>query len=115
MSETQSIPFVYIAGPMSGIDEYNAPAFHAAQSYFEAMDLPRENIFNPIISEESVMVQNGLLHGQEAYRVCLRADLDWICDHATTMYMLKGWENSPGARTEHALACALKIDILYQA
>lgn len=105
---------VYIAGPMSGYEDHNAPAFHDAQAYLESEGVYRENIFNPIISEESLMVQQGLIEGPEAYRICMRADLDWICDHANHIYMLKGWERSPGAKAEHALAVCLGITIEYQ-
>lgn len=104
----------YIAGPMSGYEDHNAPAFHAAQEHLEAMGVKRENIFNPIISEESLMVQQGLIEGPEAYRICMRADLDWICDHATHIFMLEGWERSPGAKAEHALALCLNLVINYE-
>lgn len=106
---------VYIAGPMSGYDNNNHTAFMVAQSELEGRGVERINIFNPAISEESLMVSKGLLEGEEAYRVCLDADLQWICQHAVSIYMLRGWENSKGARAEHALAVALGIYIEYEA
>src|SRR6056297_3312070 len=109
-----SNPMFYIAGPISGYEDYNAPAFHKAQLHLESKGILRENIFNPIISEESIMVQKGLIDRKDAYRICMKADLLWICDHATHMYMLNGWGNSPGAQAEHALAECLKLQIVYQ-
>lgn len=106
---------VYIAGPMSGIEDNNRFEFEVAENYFtETRGVPAEDIFNPINHEASLMVQRGELTGPEAYRICLKMDLDWICDHCTLIYMLQGWENSKGARAEHALAVALGIEIEYQ-
>ncbi len=107
--------FIYIAGPMSGIPEYNRPEFEKAQAYLvQTTDVPSSNIFNPIDHEASLLVQQGLLTGPDAYRVCLKMDLDWICDWATDLYMLRGWGKSKGANAEHALAVALGLEITYQ-
>lgn len=47
-------------------------------------------------------------------REALAADLGWIAENATHIYMLDGWENSKGARAEKALAEALGLTVLYQ-
>jgi len=41
-------------------------------------------------------------------------DCDWICKHATHLYMLKGWENSKGAMAEWTLAKCLGLEIWYE-
>lgn len=105
---------VYIAGPMSGIEEYNKPSFDRVEQIFLSVGYPPANVFNPIKSEISLKVQQGLISEDKAYSQCLRVGLDWICDHATMVYMLRGWENSKGARAEHATALALGITIEYQ-
>lgn len=115
MSEHDSTEKVYIAGPMSGIKDYNAPAFYKGEEYMLSLGIPGKNIFNPIRSEMSHRVQAGEFMGQEAYRLCMREDLNWICEEATMMYMLEGWENSKGARAEHATAVCLGLRIFYQA
>ena len=114
MSEHDSDQMVYIAGPMSGIEDYNAPAFILGEEYMISLGIPRRNIFNPIRSEMSLRVQEGEFMGQEAYRKCMQDDLNWICEKATAMYMLNGWENSKGARAEHATAVCLGLQIFYQ-
>ena len=106
--------FYYIAGPMTGIPEYNRPEFEKAGDHLRAQGVPSSNIFNPIDHEASLMVQEGLIKGEDAYRICLKMDLDWICDWATDMYMLRGWGQSKGANAEHALAVALNLNIVYQ-
>lgn len=106
--------FYYIAGPMSGIPEYNRPEFEKAYDHLVKQGIPPSNIFNPIDHEASLLVQSGQLSGPDAYRICLKMDLDWICDWATHVYMLKGWGTSKGANAEHALAVALNLTIKYE-
>ncbi|AWY09433.1 hypothetical protein vBRpoPV13_76 [Ruegeria phage vB_RpoP-V13] len=115
MSEHDSEHKFYIAGPMSGYEDHNAPAFYAAEESLVAMGTPSSQIFNPIRHEGSLMVQQGLVKDtQEAYRMCMAIDCNWICKEATAMYMLTGWERSPGAKAEHALAVCLGLEIFYQ-
>ncbi len=107
--------FFYIAGPMTGIKDYNRPEFEKGFSIVtQNWNIPFSNIFNPIDQEASLLVQEGKLSNSDAYRVCLKKDLEWICDWATDIYMLKGWGQSKGANTEHALAVALNLNIHYQ-
>lgn len=107
---------IYIAGPMSGIEDHNKPAFIEAERMLrEDTDLEIDEIFNPISHEVSLMVQEGLVRDtQEAYRMCMAIDCDWICKHATHIYMLKGWENSKGAMAEWTLAKCLGLGIWYE-
>lgn len=106
--------FFYIAGPMSGIENHNRFEFEIAQKLLMNRGVSSSNIFNPIDHEASLLVQEGKLHGSDAYRMCLKMDLDWICDWATNLYMLQGWENSKGAKAEWSLAVALGLEIEYQ-
>jgi len=107
---------IYIAGPMSGIEDHNRQAFVEAQQEVTSLFIeePRE-IFNPIDHEASLMVQQGLVRNtQEAYRLCMAIDCDWICKKATHIYMLRGWEKSKGAMAEWTLAKCINLKILYQ-
>lgn len=115
-SETPMVSdqFFYIAGPMSGIENHNRFEFEVAEKTLRDRGVPAGNIFNPIDHEASLMVQKGLIQGKDAYRICMKKDLDWICDWATNIYMLQGWENSKGAKTEWQLAVALGLEIEYQ-
>ena len=49
------------------------------------------------------------------YRQQMKRDLVAICGKADALYMLEGWEHSPGARAEHAVAVAIKLPIRYEA
>lgn len=92
---------VYIAGPITGIADYK-DRFHAAHD--EAWKLAGSNGF--VLSPHRLPVGRS----QQWYMVI-------CCDmvfRADTIFMLKGWENSKGARAEHALAVACGKEIAYQ-
>lgn len=91
---------VYIAGPMTGIPEYNRPAFHlAAAKIAEAGHVT----LNPAVLPE------GLSQGQYMDICCAMTRC------ADAVYMLNGWELSEGAVIEHALAKKMGLFIEYQA
>lgn len=89
---------IYIAGPMSGLPDFNYPAFHAAaaalRSHGHHVENPAENPMPPCGSWQGYM------------RMSLRqiADCDCLC-------MLPGWRNSRGARIEHGLALDLGLEV----
>lgn len=90
---------VYIADPMSGYDQLNRPAFHAAERNL------RENenvVLNP------ATLPDGLSQAQYM-DICLA-----MLRCADAVYMLTGWEKSAGARVEHALAEKLELWLFYQ-
>ena len=89
----------YLAGPMSGIPEYNYPAFAMAASTWrnaghEVLN-PAEN-FNGDTSRE--------------YREYMRADLDMLLK-AEAVALLPGWDQSKGARFELHVAQLLGLPI----
>jgi len=93
---------VYISGPMRGYADYNYPAFHAAAKSLEAEGYkvlnPAEN-FNGATDLE--------------FETYMREDISMLLK-ATHIYMLKGWQNSDGARLELAIAKALGLEVSYQ-
>lgn len=86
------MPKVYIAGPMTGIEDYNYPAFHHAAERW---------------AEEGWEVENPATHfdGDQSrpYEDYISAALATIpyCDVIT---LLPGWKNSKGARMERYVA-----------
>ncbi len=110
---------VYLAGPMSGIPQFNFPAFKTA-----AYTLRRQGheVFSPA---ENDQLEYGLDFGKNnatgdvavektfSLRQALADDTQYICMVADAIYMLPGWENSRGAQAEWALARALGHKIIY--
>ncbi len=111
---------IYVAGPMQGIPDFNFPLFNNVTAFLRKMG---HEVFNPAEKDierhgEGVAVSaTGDLKDAVALGFSLRdalADDTWyICKTADAIYMLPGWENSKGARAEHALAVALGHTIIY--
>lgn len=113
----------YIAGPMSGLPNFNFPAFNAAALHLRGQG---HTVFNPAerdierhggtdISAGNEKGDPALAASQHGFslREALADDTAFICKEATAIAMLPGWENSKGARAEHALAVALGHEIIY--
>ena len=116
---------IYLAGPMSGIPEFNFPLFNATAKALRKLG---HEVFNPAERDTErhggVDISKGNATGsQEQAKTehsfsldeALADDCEYICRKSTAIYMLPGWENSKGARAEHALAFALGRQIFYGA
>lgn len=91
----------YIAGPMTGLPEFNYPAFHAAAAKLRA---------------EGVGVVNPADHANgdtgRSWPFYMRLALVSLAGcHAIAM--LPGWERSRGARLEHHVATELGMPVTY--
>lgn len=111
-------PALYIAGPMSGIPDYNRPAFYEAE---EAFTEGGWDVFNPADNDITLFgsfeaCETAIAEDRQgALREMLGSDLNFICYEADAIAMLPGWEKSLGARAEHATAVALGLEIIYLA
>ena len=93
---------IYIAGPMTGLPDFNYPAFHEKAKELRAaghcVKSPAEHDFD---------VNNFPL--REAF-----ADYTaYICNEADAVCLLSGWHKSHGARVEHDLAVYLGLKVIY--
>ena len=103
---------IYIAGPMSGYPNFNFDAFNQAADRLRECGL---EVFNPAdkegetLSEESKVAGDPVLaqKGGFDFRSVYTWDVNKVIE-ADAIYMLPGWEQSPGARGEHAVAVAMK-------
>ena len=110
---------IYIVGPMAGYAHSNFPAFSNATIHvmewgytpisptemvklYEGWDNMPPPFFKPSYADRVRFMRRDLL---------ALLDLDFLTD---AIYMLKGWENSKGAKVEHALAEYLGLKIIYQ-
>jgi hypothetical protein len=92
---------LYLAGPMQGIPESNSPAFHRAAKLLRVMG---HEVRNPAECDD---------HYYRTDIEALGADLAWICSMAEGIALLPGWNDSRGARAEHAAADALGLRIIH--
>ena len=99
---------VFISGPMSGIDHYNASAFAEAHAILRECGAHR--VFDP--SWEWMRRDEPTL-GHEVYlRRCLHEltrPLTDISGGVVDMVQLDGWQESAGAMTEYLVARACGI------
>ncbi len=112
----------YLGGPMRGYAQFNFPAFHAAAAMLRSMG---HEVFSPAEKDNErhgtdISAGNSTGSEEEAaekfgfnLRVALAEDLAWICAHADGIALLPGWENSKGAKAEHATAVALGLEVIY--
>lgn len=89
---------VYIAGPMTGIENDNREAFFAAQEKY----FPNDQVMNPAI------LPSDFEHG-EYIKIC-KVMID-ICD---VVFFMIGWEKSKGAVIEHGYALMGRKKIVYE-
>ena len=87
---------VYLAGPMTGLPDFNRGAF------FEAADVLFSHghiVLNPAVFPD------GLEHG-DYMKICLP-----MIDAAEAVIMLPGWENSKGANMEYQYAQIKRLPV----
>ncbi|MDL2318088.1 DUF4406 domain-containing protein [Eubacteriales bacterium OttesenSCG-928-A19] len=90
---------VYIAGPMSGLPNYNFDRFNAKETELLAAG---HRVLNP--------AKIGILPDYEMYWPINRAMLDG----AEVILMLEGWENSPGAIKELLYASRNGLAVVFE-
>lgn len=90
---------IYIAGPMTGLPHFNRPAFRQA-----ALNLS----FEKHIPLNPAILPDGLT---EADYMTISITMLLLAD---AIYLLTGWQFSAGARSEHALALKLGLEIIEQ-
>ena len=96
---------LYVAGPMTGLPEFNYPAFNAAASQLRELGY---EVLNP--ADIDVLYNPDPTQPQE---------WDWYMRHALRMVLnsdalalLPGWENSRGAQLEVKVGKALGMECL---
>lgn len=103
---------VYIAGPMTGYPEFNFPLFN---SVAERLRSEGWTVFNPADKEGETLSERSRKDGDAQlakadgfnFRDVYTWDVNKVIE-SDAIYMLPGWENSPGACGEHAVAVAMR-------
>jgi len=84
---------LYVSGPMTGIPEFNYPAFEAACFALRAAG-------HHVVSPHEINPPDGVDHPWEWY---LRRDIVGLLE-CEAIVVLPGWEQSRGARLETLIA-----------
>jgi hypothetical protein len=90
----------FLSGGMTGMPEYNRPAFYVAEFILKQFGF---EVKNPARLDETGKTYDDLL--AESLELLKKCD---------AVYMLRGWENSKGANVEHQYAIDHDLAIYYQ-
>lgn len=96
---------VYIAGPMTGYEDYNYPAFNAAAERWRAAGW---HVFNPAEHDQPTAEQEATLTADEIRALYMRMDIGWVMQ-SDAVALLPGWQASKGANVEVAVARILNL------
>lgn len=89
---------LYISGPMTGLPDWNFPAFNAAAAKVVALG---HEAVNPVdINSDTTVTWSN----------CLRNDIKALCD-CDGIVLLPGWEKSKGAQLELHVAHRLEMSV----
>lgn len=107
-----SLPHVYIAGPMTGLPQFNIPAFDRAAGYLRGAgftvsspaELDDPNTRAAALASPDGAPGTGSANG-ETWGDFLSRDVKLIADGGIEVIcVLPGWQRSPGARLETFVA-----------
>lgn len=90
---------IYLSGPMTGLADFNKPAFDEAARFYRAFDF---EVVNPAEVE--------LPEGEASWVNYMRADIKLLVD-CQGVVMLAGWEASAGAKLERDIALGLGLQV----
>lgn len=96
-------PCAYLAGPMTGIPDWNHPAFNAAA---ERLRESGYTVLNPADGFDGDTTLARRTYMRRAVENLLTADV---------IFLLPGWSDSAGARLEEQIAQELGLDIVHLA
>jgi Domain of unknown function (DUF4406) len=89
---------VYLSGPMSGLPEFNYPAFRAESARLRALGY---RVTNPA----------DLNPDGASWQQCMRTDIKALCD-CDAIALMHGWEHSQGAHLELHIAHRVGMRVL---
>jgi hypothetical protein len=103
---------LYIAGPMTGIPQFNFPAFHEAARTLRVLGIevvsPAEMDEETEVAGEALKSKDGkLVNGKIAGQTwgdLLSRDVKIVADEVTGVALLSGWWRSKGAKLEVTVA-----------
>lgn len=95
---------VYLAGPMTGLPDFNFPAFFAAAAVL------RDRGYT-VVSPAEINTEQKLT-GTVPWVECLRNDIKALCD-CEGIVLMPGWEGSKGAHLELHIAHRLGLQVMH--
>jgi len=103
----------YIAGPMS-IRKNDCYNFHMFFYWQVTLERSGYTVINPAEMDCRKALYSEWYPKAEEYEEILSGDLKMIAERADWLFVLKGWEDSPGAKREIKKAEELGIPVFYE-
>ena len=97
---------VYISGPMSGLENYNYPAFHANAAFLRDSGW---DVLSPAELDADLGINADVVMTEEIYLDIIKHDYAALIKSDAIAFM-PGWEKSRGAKLESDFANVLKLD-----
>ena len=105
---TRTARTIYIAGPMQGKMDFNYPAFNAWDNVLSALGW---KVLNPVKIGDAFGTGAEIQGDPKLLKAVINAELAAVAG-ADAIFLLNGWELSPGARRELAVALTNNLVIL---
>ena len=100
---------IYLSGPMTGIEDFNRPAFEAAAAKLRASGW---TVIVPGDGEEYDAAERAALAlSRKKLQFYLSRDIDYIQEVADVLVVLPGWEESEGSKLEVLVAQSIGVPI----
>lgn len=96
---------IYVSGKITGLDNWRQIFEQAEKKLIEQGYF----VISPRLIAEEVEIQKS----NATYQDYMRSDLRMLCI-CDSVYFLRNWQDSPGARLEHEIAVALKLNCIYE-
>lgn len=96
---------LYLAGPMTGLPDFNRPAFHAAAAALRAAGY---EVVNPAELDESEPITDP--DGPGAWERYMRRDIPHLCK-CDAVALAEGWASSKGAMLEAQIGEGLQMTL----
>ena len=105
---------IYLAGPMTGIEDLNFPAFHRAAASLRASGYDVVNPAEINGGADELVAAKAMTDAEAAahWVKCMRNDITQLVT-CEGIALLPGWERSRGARLEHHVANELGLRKIY--
>jgi hypothetical protein len=104
---------VYLAGPMSMVNNFNFPLFDHVAAKLRATGhcevfSPAEHAREKLGPLETIQKMNKAELDYAIKHELFPEQIAWICRHADALMLLPGWEYSEGAKIERQIALYFK-------
>ena len=96
----------YLSGPMSGIKDFNYPAFHANAAFLRSSGW---DVLSPAELDADLGINADMVMTEETYLDIIKHDYAALIKSDAIAFM-PGWEKSRGAKLESDFANVLKLD-----